>query len=206
MRGDFPNDCQRQAPERKKSNAEGLGLINLLQSGERGKAPERNEQLESSESKAQPSDRNGSREQFANSVHKFIDSLTKSLAAKAGESYFDVLERTFPKMKPNDLQVLAHDVGLLNNRRPLEAGQQFDILGEYGKKLLQTQLLADYDKGRGEPVEGRSRSKFSPVYDQAMKTFGERIKRAAESELLVTRSEPGMRPPARPATNSQSIR
>ncbi len=130
------------------------------------------------------------RDRYAKSIEEFTNTLTKSLAARSGEQYSDVLARMFPKMKEQDLSTLSHDVEDLNGRKQLERGQQFEILTEYGKNLLKERLMKDYDnKQDGSSSESKDRSRFSPVYEQVMKTFEAKISKAAAAETQVTKSE-----------------
>ncbi len=144
--------------------------------------------LESIQQDFKPS--SAQRERYSNSLDQFMNTLTKSLPVRQGEQYSDVLARMFPKMREQELKMLSHDVSSLNNDKPLEAGQRFDVLSNYGKNLLKDRLMKDFEKNRPETSgESRIRSKFSPAYEQAMKIFAEKIAKAAAAETRLTRSE-----------------
>ncbi|MBX9721029.1 MAG: hypothetical protein K2X81_06530, partial [Candidatus Obscuribacterales bacterium] len=137
------------------------------------------------EQNAEASQRDG----YAKSVEQFMNTLTKSLPARSGEQYSDVLARMFPKMKDHDLATLSHDVEDLNGHKTLERGHQFEILTEYGKNLLKERLMKGYDNNQeGTLTESKNRSRFSPAYEQVMKSFETKISKATAAEAHLTKS------------------
>lgn len=121
---------------------------------------------------------------LSSQVDNSMTTLTKSLPAKDGESYSQVLERMFPKMKENDLQALTHDVIELNGNKELNKGDSFEILSDYGKKLLKYSILKEHEHDEIKHSDSKMRTKFSPAYVEAMQFFKTQFKAQSKSQLL----------------------
>lgn len=108
-------------------------------------------------------------------LDKGIEQKSKSIPARDGETYSSVLERMFPTMKASSIEILAHDTAGLNNNELLKAGDRFEILSDYGKKLLRESILKEIDTRQNPHAETKARSKFAPAYEQPMRHFKELI-------------------------------
>lgn len=129
------------------------------------------------------------RQKYVSAVERMIPSMTESLPVKKGEGYYQVLSRMFPGMKENDLSTLAHDAEKLNGNKVLHTGQKFQILSDYGKKLLTDRIVADYDNKQDGAQEHKKRERFNPAYEQVLSKFAKSIGMSAEHATKLAQAD-----------------
>ncbi len=120
-----------------------------------------------------------SKAQFTAFLQNELDYYSKSLPAKPGESYEQVLGRMFPYMEEKDLKLLSHDSRALNGEKSLADGEQFQLLSEFGKDLLKSRALKKFDQKISQDTNFKQRAKFSSAYEQVINMLSDRIVNAA---------------------------
>lgn len=128
------------------------------------------------------------RDRFESAVTSMLPNMVESLPVRKGEGYYQVLSRMFPNIKESDLSALAHDAEKLNGTKILHTGDRFQILGEYGKKLLAERVMSDYDN-KQEGTAEKKRERFSSGYEQVISRFAKSIGLSAEQATKITRRE-----------------